>query len=113
MVKNDDDKYSKEWKVRALVDELNSISEEIYEENGKRFLIFDTAYHFYFEKNFENKYKQYYILRDTKDRNGETECVAGFGDVRNKVFDGFTDISEQQQHLIMSFILSLEDGDSK
>lgn len=102
-------KMTKDDKMRGLVDELNAMSEDIYEENKSTFFNFSgQPHHFYLKKSFDGDY--YYILRDSGDdcydEDDEFKYVAFFGETENKVLDGCADISSQQQHMLMQFIIT-------
>lgn len=99
---------TKAGKIKALVEELNAMSEDIYEINGKRLLKLDEPYHFYFEKAFGLDI--YYIARGNKLNDEKFKYVATFQEAQNRALDGFAEISEPQQRLIMKFILSLKEG---
>lgn len=99
---------SKEEMVKALVDELNTMSEEIDEQNSKTLFKIDYPYHFYFEKVLG--YDHYYIAREDERASGRIIYIADFSKAQNKTLEGFSDISEPQQRLMMKFIISLEEG---
>lgn len=99
---------TKAEKIKAIVEELNAMSEDIYEKNIKRLVKLDLPFRFYFEK--EMGFNIYYIARNDAHKDNKFKYVATFQNTHNKILDGFAEISEPQQRLIMKFILSLKEG---
>lgn len=103
-------KMTKDDQMRGLVDELNAMSEDMYEKRKETFFNFgNRPYHFYLEKSFGHS-TYYYILRDNNDDDYDDDnrfkYVAVFSDVESKMLDGCAEISAEQQHMLMQFVIA-------
>lgn len=100
-------------KMKALVDELNSISKEDYFKQKKEIedcsfpcLNYPFSFHFYLLQSWSGKSAT--ILRDVKDSNKFVE-VAILNENESHLEKGFSALSAEAQKLIMSFIICLEE----
>lgn len=100
-------------KIKALVDELNDMSEKEYlkqqkkiKESSYTYLSYPFSFHFYFLKSWGKE--SVTILRDVQDSKKFVE-VAFLGEDESHVEKGFADLSAEKQKLIMSFIICLEE----